>query len=294
MACTKPLDAWRPVKNGPLLFHPPTKKNGRAYTKIELPCGYCITCQEEKARQWAVRIHHEAQMHESNSFVTLSYDDEHLPPNNSLRFDDLYGFWKRLRTHLKRKHEAKLKFFAAGEYGDLTQRPHYHACIFGQDFTEGATRVRGGDQPLWTCAWLANLWGHGFVAVGQLTFETARYTASYVVKKLVQKQRYCYVDETTGELIALEQPRASMSKNIARSWWNIHRHHVSAHDVVVINGKKQKPPKAYDRWLGEENEIPLQMIKEERVKHAVKLSKDEKHARAENARARIKSKSKKL
>jgi len=287
MACEKPIRAWRPASNsGPIHFNRPNSSH--AYIEFDLPCGYCILCQEEKARQWAVRIHHEAQLRPNNSFITLTYEDSKLPPYNSLRFQDLYDFWKRLKIHLWRKERQRIKYYAAGEYGDLTLRPHYHACIFGHDFTSDGRIIRQGQHPLWTSPTLERLWGHGMVSVGTLNFQTARYTASYVTKKLRSKQQYVRVDKETGELIALEQPAASMSRNLAREWWNKYRHHVSANDVVVIEGTPQKPPKAYDRWLGEENEIPLQMLKEQRIKLAPKLDSNQRRARAENARARRK------
>jgi len=76
MPCEAPIPAYRPAIGGPLKFSYP--KDGRAYTPIQIPCATCILCREEQARQWAVRITHEAQAYIENSFVTLSYSDEHL------------------------------------------------------------------------------------------------------------------------------------------------------------------------------------------------------------------------
>jgi hypothetical protein len=91
MPCYKPLTGWRSDKendNGkfPVVFkHQKTESGHLAYLpQIELPCGKCIGCRLEYSRQWALRIMHEPQLHEQNSFITLTYEEEHLPSDQSL------------------------------------------------------------------------------------------------------------------------------------------------------------------------------------------------------------------
>lgn len=286
MPCAEPREAWRPAAGGPIHFNQPTAP--RAYNKIKIPCGNCILCRQEQARQWGVRITHEAQQWDESAFITLTYNEENIPPHNSLRYEDLQKFWKRLR----KKYE--LRYYAVGEYGDASLRPHYHACIFGLAFTANRQIMRKEPSLLWTNAELEEAWGLGYVSVGALNFQTAQYTASYVLKKLRTGQQYVRTDEETGELIRLEQPRAFMSRNLARDWHRRFGEYVTAHDLVVINGRKQKPPKAYDRWLegaGELGKAKLEKIKEERKRTAPKLNKEQNRARARNAHARAKSKS---
>lgn len=291
MPCEHPIKGYRPANGGPIRFDPPN--NGRAYTPIDIPCGYCLLCREEQARQQAVRITHEAMMHEENAFITLTYDNQHLPPYGALRYEDLVKFWKRVRKYLWKKYKKKLRYYAVGEYGDKTLRPHYHACIFGHAFTENRIILRETPSLLWWSPELSLAWGQGNnVSVGALNFETARYTASYVTKKLRQKQQYVRIEEETGELVKLEQPRAFMSRNLAKTWWEQNRHYVAATDTVVINGRPQKPPKAYDKWLGEVNNLPLEMIKEERKRKAKPTTKDQTRARARSAHAHAKMKKK--
>lgn len=287
MPCEKPLKGYLPANGGQVRFSKP--RNGRAYTPIDIPCGQCILCRLEHARQWAVRITHEGQLHPENSFVTLTYDNDHLPPYNSLQYCDLQKFWKRLRREV-----GALRYFAVGEYGDDTNRPHYHAVIFGHAFVDRRTILRQTPSLLWTNPVLQEAWGMGHVSVGALTFESAQYTASYVTKKLNNKKKYVRVDEETGELIALVQPRAFMSLKpaIGREWLAKFGQAVYDHDHVVINGRAQKPPKYYDRWFAEKNEKKMQHIKERRKKQATKLTEDQTHARAQNAHARAKSKKK--
>lgn len=289
MACAKPLRAYAPANGGRVVFWKSTQKEYwvEPYTGLTIPCGHCILCRSEQARQTAVRITHEATLWQANSFVTLTYGDTHLPAHGSLNYEDLVKFWKRLR-----KKVGSLRYYAVGEYGDKTLRPHYHACLFGHDFTKGSILIKGEPHKLWTSPMLNEIWGLGNVTIGQLNFQTARYTASYVTKKLRSKQRYVRVDEESGELVAVTQPRAFMSRNIAKGWWIKWGHHLKNHDTVIINGQEHKPPKAYDRWLGEQSEQELGKIKEYRVKNAKHETTAETHARTLIAHARVNSKSK--
>lgn len=289
MPCEAPLAAWRPADGGPLRFTPGMPTDGKAYNHINVPCGTCILCREEHARQWAVRITHEASLHLDNAFITLTYNDHNLPEHNSLDYTHLQKFWKRLRKEI-----GELRYYAVGEYGDKSLRPHYHACVFGHSFSAPRTIVRKSPTLLWTSPLLEKAWGLGFVSVGALTYETARYTASYVTKKLRSNHQYVRIDETTGELIPLVQPRAFMSLKpaIGLEWLSLYGHQLADHDRVVINGRPQKPPKFYDRWLGKvKGEEVTAKIKEQRSNRA-KLKPQNARARAENARARAKKKSK--
>ena len=100
---------------------------------IQIPCGKCIGCRLEYSRQWANRCMLELQYHDSAYFVTLTYNEEHVPRTGlhgemSLRKRDFQLFMKRLR---KKYSDDRIRFYAAGEYGTTTQRPHYHAILFG-------------------------------------------------------------------------------------------------------------------------------------------------------------------
>lgn len=236
-----------------------------------------------------MRIAHESYLHLDNAFITLTYADEHLPEHNSLDYSHLQKFWKRLRKEI-----GPLRYYAVGEYGDESQRPHYHACIFGHAFVQGRRVLRDSPTLLWTNRVLETAWGLGHVSVGALTYETARYTASYVTKKLRSKQQYVRIDEATGELIPLVQPRAFMSLKpaIGLEWLSLYGHQLADMDRVVINGQEQKPPKFYDRWLERvKGKEVIEKIKTKRMERA-KAKPKTARARAEIARARAKRKSK--
>lgn len=280
------MQAWRTPKGVLYIKYTPRSPED---SSIELPCGHCILCRQEHARQWAIRITHEAQLHEQNSFITLTYNDKHLPQDGNLHYEHLQKFWKRLRKNL-----GPMSYYAVGEYGDLTNRPHYHACIFGTAFLENRVIVRQTPTLLWTSPVLEQAWGMGNVSVGALTFQTAQYTASYVTKKLGYQKRYVQLDTTTGELKDMIQPRAFMSLNpaIAKNWLHQYGKHVYSYDQVVIDGKPQKPPKYYDEWLRKTNEQHHKSIKEKRIEKAVKRTPEENRARAQTARARQRNKTK--
>lgn len=140
------------------------------------PCQQCFPCRINRRRLWAHRLDLESQMHGDSSFVTLTYDDEHLPLGGSLAPDDPQKWLKRLRKVLA---PEKVRYFLAGEYGPETFRPHYHAAIFGL-----AASVAGGVDG---CAGVVrDTWNLGNTFVGPLSRDGAMYVAGYVTKKMTQ------------------------------------------------------------------------------------------------------------
>jgi len=124
MPCTKPLDAWRgqPTSNGkrPIVFQAKDAPPPASFFPLKLPCGQCINCRLERSRQWAVRCMHEASLYENNAFVTLTYDEQHVPLNGSLDVTELQGYMKRLRKHEKKKFGSSLVVSMAKNYCVLT------------------------------------------------------------------------------------------------------------------------------------------------------------------------------
>lgn len=241
----------------------------------------------EQSRQWAVRIAHEAQQHEENSFVTLTYRDDTLPAHGSLDYSHLQKFFKRVR-----KAGHAFRYYAVGEYGDTTQRPHYHICMFGQAWTHNRIIIREEPHLLWTSLKLEELWGKGQVTIGDLNYKTASYTAGYIHKKLNKKQTYVRLDGDTGELIAVAQPRALMSRRpgIGANWYDQWSKYTYDHDHIVLEGTKGKPPKYYDNKLKAQDEDKYQKIKKERTRNVEAKTEEQLHARARNAHARAKLK----
>ena len=248
MACYHPIKGWRRKDDAGIGWRP-----GEVYhdQPMTVPCGQCIGCRLEHSRQWAVRMMHEAQMHESNLFVTLTYDDEHLPEWGSLRKKDFQGFINKLR---KARKGTRVRYFHCGEYGDETNRPHYHAALFGVDFPDMQLYVHRGEHRVYHSAELGELWGKGLTEIGSLTFESAAYIARYVTKKVNGKRadsHYTRVDPATGELRRIEQEYATMSRRpgIGKDWYDRYKADVYPADEVVQRGKAMRPPRYYDKQL---------------------------------------------
>ena len=167
-----------------------------------------------------MRCVHEAKFHDVSCFVTLTYDDEHLPVGGTLVYRHFQLFMKRLR-----KSFPKARFFMCGEYGDNTSRPHYHAVLFGVDFRDRVPHARSGSgEVVYASALLSRLWQLGFASVGDFTFESAAYVARYVLKKVtgdLAAEHYRSVDLATGEIVdrVPEFCHMSLKPGIGARWF---------------------------------------------------------------------------
>lgn len=238
----------------------------------------------------------EARLHHQNSFITLTYSDEHLPSHKSLEPQHLRLFLDRLR-----KKKGPFRYYACGEYGDVTKRAHYHACLFGMDFDDKIELQRSQDFVLHYSAELEQLWGYGHTSVGELTFESAAYCARYVLKKRLsenkQRQSHYYLEEETGELIPVQHPFARMSLGtrkdskgaIGKAWLHQYHQDIYSHDkdFLVLRNKELKPPKYFDRLYDTINPEHLARIKEKREKKATRYTLNELRAHEDRARARL-------
>lgn len=124
----------------------------------------------------------EANLHTDNSFVTLTYDDEHLPPGGTLDPTHVQLFIKRFRKALE---PVKIRYYLVGEYGDQSDRPHYHVALFGYpSCLKGITNPNRGGYCCSVCDGVRAVWGHGNIYSGGLSHASASYIAGYVTKKL--------------------------------------------------------------------------------------------------------------
>lgn len=247
MPCYHPLSAYQ-CTDGSIVFY--ESKRHDTVKSLSLPCGQCIGCRLERSRQWAIRCMHEAQMHEQNCFITLTYDDAHLPSDRSLHYRDFQLFIKRLR---KRYPGRRIRYYMAGEYGENFGRPHWHACIFGLDFDDKKLWKRtSANSLLYRSKNLELLWPFGYSSIGDVTFESAAYVARYIMKKVTGKnafEHYQEIDPDTGEITnrTPEFTKMSLKPGIGYEWYKQYTSDVYPHDYVVVRGKKVKPPKFYDK-----------------------------------------------
>lgn len=266
MPCYRPLTGFWDGAGGEVAFSPSVASKRR----LELPCGRCIGCRLERSRQWAVRLLHEKQMHDFACFVTLTYDDAHLPADRSLSVRDFQLFMKRLRFALS---PTKVRFYACGEYGDTTWRPHYHVLLFGVHFADAVRVQSSGEHQLFRSPTLDKAWGLGFVSFGSVTFQSAQYVAGYCIKKIggeKAKDHYRRVDPKTGEVFDLRPEFALMSKGIGRSWYEKWGSDVYPSDEVIQNGLVGKPPRYYDLRAKQDRPADFEKVRVKRIANAEK------------------------
>ncbi len=206
---------------------------------------------------------HEAQMHAENCFVTLTYDEAHVPPGGSLQLRDFQLFMKRLR----RSAAHKVRFFHCGEYGAELGRPHYHALLFGHDFSDKAPWADRGTGPVWRSESLERLWPLGISELGSVSFESAAYVARYVTKKVTGDAAEAhYVDRDTGLIRDSEYATMSRRPGIGASWFERFSSDVYPADEVVSRGRAAKPPRFYDQLLDRRDPELYESIKRSRAK----------------------------
>lgn len=245
MPCYHPLIAWQ-TEDGSIVF----AERGSIRRELTLPCGQCIGCRLERSRQWAIRCLHESQLYLSNSFITLTYNEESLPPYSSLNYPDFQNFMKRLRNVIP----PKVRFFMCGEYGDQFDRPHYHACLFNCHFADREFwRQLPSGANIYRSKTLESLWPNGYSSIGDVTFESAAYVARYCVKKITgpaADAHYSRLDPLTGEIYKLvpEFTHMSLKPGIGAPWFAKFRSDVysTEHAGINLRGLSMKPPRYYD------------------------------------------------
>lgn len=231
------------------------------YPSYDIPCGHCIGCRLQYSLDWAARIVCESAQFSENYFITLTYDDAHLPLSSGLVPDtgeivttatlvkeDWQKFMKRLRKAYDKKYpDEKLRFYMAGEYGDKNFRPHYHAIIFNLHLDDLQFYKRCGDFNYYVSPWLNELWPFGYVVVGECNWQTAAYVARYVTKKLNGKVAEKY------EMLGLIPEFALMSRRpgIASAYCEEKGKHLLDYEYMIVStpdgGRKFRPPKYFKR-----------------------------------------------
>lgn len=223
---------------------------------IDLPCGQCIGCRLERSRQWAVRCMHEASLYTDNAFITLTYNDQNIPPNGTLVKEHFQKFMKRLRKSIAPK---PVRYYHCGEYGEKLQRPHYHALLFGHDFEDKKFFSSKNNNSVYTSDSLSKLWPYGFSVSGAVTFDSAAYVARYVMKKVTGARA---IEHYQGRIP--EYTTMSRRPGIGKGWYEKYKTDVYPLDRVVVRGNSTRPPRFYDYLLGLEDRAQFELIKIQR------------------------------
>lgn len=237
MRCTDPRTVGFKSDGKTIAWSP--KDYSKQYATFQLPCGQCLDCRLEYARQWAIRCVHEASMYDNNAFITLTYSDENLK-SPKLEYRDFQLFAKKLR----RTQNEKIGIFVTGEYGDKTKRPHWHAIIFNWCPKDGKPKYKTerGDQ-VFHSETLEKTWGHGITEYGSVTFESAGYCARYAAKKLV----HGYDRNHDKEPIS----RKSNQHAIGKKWLEKHWPDVFNFGNIILEDGRPigSIPRYYEKWL---------------------------------------------
>lgn len=228
--------------------NPVMSKNGL------VPCGQCLGCRLDYAKHWAIRLMAEAHGQDC-SFVTLTYDEEHLPRPPSLQKKDLQKFFKRLR-----RSGVKFRYFASGEYGDKKKRPHYHVAFFGIPVDDPIFLVRHYDPK--KKIWFARMeaWPFGHVAVGCLTEDSANYVAGYMVKKIKGKHAKQYYSD-----LGIEPEFAVMSRRpgLGVSYILANLRFLRENGFLVFKGHKVALPRFFfERVFTEDERREIKEVRE--------------------------------
>lgn len=225
------------------------------YMLVPLPCGYCAACRRDRLNMWIDRLTFEASGKPS-TFLTLTYDDKHLPPDKSVHLED----WQRFHDRLRHKVQVKYKYFVTSEYGSQTFRPHMHACLIGLSWENFDTYQKIYD------AWE----NKGFISCSTLNPSRIRYCLKYISKEWKNEYKNDY------ELRGLKPLFHTMSKGIGRDWLFEHIDDIRKNGGYYVNGKLRPIPRYYQDLLHVRDDLtPRDFIKYcDKYKQYNKVGKD--------------------
>lgn len=293
MACFNPLHGY-PVPNARTVNGKQAYQilgmSDKLYDRKEcilIPCGKCIGCRLSYARQWADRCMLELQYHDSAYFVTLTYNDVHVPksfygdpdtglaqPVLTLCRRDVQLFFKRLR---RVKPNDSIRYFGCAEYGPNTFRPHYHVIIFGLHLDDLKLKRQDVDGKVnaWTsdtlqAAWSERPFGNyspildslGDVECSDVTWAACNYTARYIVNKQLGPDGKDFYDAFN-----IVSPFTFMSRRPGIGRWYFDSHDdIYSSDTISIStptgGRSIKPPRYYDKLYDIDHPEEMASIKE--------------------------------
>ena len=254
----------------------------------EIPCGHCIECYLNYSQMWANRCMMELTNYQPCEcwFLTLTYDNEHVPYVESvpgiegtLYKEDLQRFWKRLRQYIVRElgETSRLRYFACGEYGSNTLRPHYHAIVYGLPHIDLQSWIPSkSGHPLFRSNILEKIWTNGIVTVSPVSWNTCAYTARYVLKKAdksFDQNLYRNANIIPEYIVMSRRP------GIGREYYELNKEKIYKFDEIILKtddgGKIVKPPKYFDDLFEAECPDAYKEIKERRQEtaQAIRLSK---------------------
>lgn len=261
-------------------------RKGLNWEAFSLPCGKCLHCRLQLARAKAIRCVHQAKQSNYNCFLTLTYDNAHIPGDGSYNKNHPVAFVKKLRDKLCRdlgcriKYSSldtgkvrsfyihrcpKIKTFGCAEYGEQLSRPHFHLIIFGWYPPDAKYKELSGNRwsektnKIYTSEILTKLWEHGFHSIGDLTLESAQYVAGYVTKKIGGERAKDHYKNLPPERTICN------SQGIGLEWLKKYYFDLLINNSVVHNGKELPIPTFYIRKLKDIDPVCYEELKKIRI-----------------------------
>lgn len=242
-----------------------SKSAYKEFVPFSFECRKCLPCRINQGREKGLRCWHESQMHERNSFLTLTYSEQNLQ-SPKLIYSHWQTFMKDLRDRVGYDPKDRIIQMVTGEYGDKNKRPHYHALLFNyapSDLKYSHTTDRG--DRVSTSRFIDDLWGYNDPEttpshIGDVTIESASYVARYAAKKLI----HGYDQDHDWHPI-----HNTSSVGIGKSWIEkFHMHTFQNGFCVLPNGSKTKIPRYYVDWVKKNNpDLFMYYISEVRPKN---------------------------
>lgn len=236
MQCTSPFRIKNPDR---FKYKKPDQVVGPLW--LEVPCGHCLACRIARSREWALRLLCEMEFWDDAVFVTLTYDEDNVPKNGSLCPRDLTLFFKKLRRDLEHENR-KIKYFACGEYGGRFDRPHFHFIGFG---------LSAKDRKL-----IKENWDKGIVHIGTVTYNSCRYVAGYVQKKLYGKGAEYY--EEKGILPPFSRCSKGIGERYVEKYWN----KLWSNETLTVHGVPCGLPRYFKKKLDYDGFLNYDVSKE--------------------------------
>lgn len=284
MSCYRPLlgvqDGVNPSGKPHISVKPhgtdPAPFEQSGFETMPIRCGQCIGCRIDYSREWANRLILELQDHDQYlcHFVTLTYDDSSLndrcfvigeddQPHYSLNKRDLQLFMKRLRNRVG----SGVRFYAVGEYGDQSQRPHYHLILFNCPLSDYDSKLIGKSKlgfEYRSSSLLERVWPYGYNIIAPVTWESCAYTARYMMKKLKGDSRHVY------DYFGVEKPFsvASRKPGLGKAYYENHSDlsEVAYWSIAAGDSSKHVPPPAYFKRLFEKDQPEAAENRKELIK----------------------------
>lgn len=264
----------------PLTFNP---KNAHPWKQpVVKSCGKCESCRRQHVTRIATACEQHMRLESASCYLTLTYDEEHLPENGTLvkkhvdRFIDALRKWIAVNKDDPKwnkayfgNHQGKFKRVVSGEYGSKTDRPHYHLFIMGFDFPdkEPLPFKKDGKQ-LFRSKILQHYWPYGTVDYKNADPGAAKYVIKYAMKEKLHGKEYHEQYEQRG----LALPFVSVSQGIGAEYAQKYQEELFRNGTFISDGKEVALNRRQLQQLARIDPERTEQYKEERRKKQLEES----------------------